>query len=166
MKKGQASMTAGAASLKRCPLFQHFDSSHLEILALLASRMQYQKADVIFREDDVSSVFYVIVSGKIALEADVGPTSTCIQTLNAGDELGWSATPNQRRQFRARAVEPVELLAFESSALVDACKSNPGFGVELLGRLLAVIADRLQSTRIQLVPQSTEAVSAPDDHGN
>jgi len=65
-------MTAGAASLKRCPLFQHFDSSHLEILALLASRMQYQKADVNFREDDVSSVFYGIVSGTIALEDDMG----------------------------------------------------------------------------------------------
>jgi CRP-like cAMP-binding protein len=93
---------------------------------------------------------YVILSGRVALKVQSGGRRFLIRTLYSGDELGWSAMLNRARQFQARALEPVELLSFEASQLHEACASNPYFAKAFLERLLGVVAERLESTRLQL----------------
>jgi CRP-like cAMP-binding protein len=75
-----------------------------------------------------------------------------VQTLSAGDELGWSALlMGSGKHFQARALEPVEALAFEGSELLAACKEDTAFGFAFMQRLLAVVAGRLQATRLQVL---------------
>jgi len=79
-------------------------------------------------------------------------TTLGIETLGAGDELGWSSMLMcDRRHFQARAVEPSYALAFDGAELNRACKEDPVFGYGLLYRLLGVVARRLQATRLRLV---------------
>ncbi len=157
-------MTAEPDTLERSPFFECFQPKHLEKLSALASRLHFTQDQVIFREDNDSSQFYVILSGRVALEVEADGRKVLIQTLYAGDELGWSAMLNRTKQFQARALEPVELLCFEVSPLRDACDSNPYFARAFFERLLAVVAERLQSTRLQLAAEVAEArrkASAP-----
>jgi len=75
-----------------------------------------------------------------------------VQTLFAGDELGWSAMlGSSGKQFQARALERTEALAFEAADLLAACRDDPAFGFVLMHRLLGVVAERLQATRVQLL---------------
>ncbi len=143
-------MTAEPDILDRCPFFECFQPKHLEKVSRLASRLHFAKDQIIFHEHDSSSQFYVILSGRVALEVEAGGRELLIQTLYSGDELGWSAMLNRTMQFQARALEPVEVLSFEASQLRDACDSNPYFARAFVERLLAVVAERLQSTRLQL----------------
>jgi len=149
-------MIAEKAPLDRCPFFEHFQPKHLEKLNQLGSHRSFAKDEVIFREDDDSSLFYVILSGRVAMEAEIAGRRLRIQTLYSGDELGWSAVLNRRKQFQARALEPVEVMAFEAAALRDAFDTNPYFGRAFLERLVAVVAERLQGTRLQLVSALAE----------
>ena len=149
-------MTAQTAVLDRCPFFEHFQPKHLEKLTQLGSHLSFGKDEVIFREDDDSSLFYVILSGRVALEAEIAGRRLRMQTLYSGDELGWSAVLNRRKQFQARALESVEAVAFEASRLRDAFDTNPYFGRAFLERLLALVAERLQGTRLQLVSALAE----------
>jgi len=153
-------MVTEAASLDRCPFFEHFQPKHLDKLQQLGTQLAFAKDEIIFREDDASSQFYVIISGRVALEAEVTGRRHRIQTLYSGDEMGWSAVLNRRKQFQARALEPVEVMAFEASALRDAFDTNPYFGRAFLERLLAVVAERLQGTRLQFVSALAEERSA------
>ena len=87
----------------------------------------------------------------VALEI-VAPDHTLrVQTLGAGDELGWSALlMGRRKHFQARALERVDALAFDGGELLAACKEDPSFGFVLMHRLLSVVSERLQATRLQL----------------
>jgi len=134
------------------PFAQDFAPHHLDMLASSARDIHFDKNWVIFREGDECGTFYLVLSGKVVLEMK-GPNRTfLIQTLGAGDELGWSSVlMSEGRQFQARALEPVWALAFDGAQLLRACKEDPAFGFALMHRLLGVVSERLQATRLQLM---------------
>jgi CRP-like cAMP-binding protein len=143
-------MRTEAPVLDRCPFFDHFQPKHLEKLAALGSFVYFSKDEIVFQEGDDDSKFYVILSGKVALELSSGGQRILVDTLYPGDELGWSAVLERKKQFRARALEPVEATAFKVDGLRAAFDANPYFARAFLERLSGVIAQRLQMTRRQL----------------
>jgi CRP-like cAMP-binding protein len=143
-------ISQAAAGLSGSPFFQEFLPRHLDKLLGLGSEVRFAKNEIIFPEGDESPVFYVIVSGRVALESGNEEPKYRIQILYPGEELGWSSVLGRKKQFQARALEPVEALAFEVPALREACASNPYFGAAFFERLLTVVAERLQITRAQL----------------
>ena len=143
-------MIADLSPLDRCPFFDHFQPRHLEKLTALASVVRFSKDQIIFREEDDDTQFYVLLSGRVALETACAGRQVLIDTLHAGDELGWSAVLGQKKQFRARALEAVEASAFEVAGLREAFDANPYFARTFLERLSDVIAQRLHNTRRQL----------------
>ena len=140
------------AQLRHHPFVAEFEPRHVEKLASLGREVNFDRDHVIFREGDDSSEFYLIVTGLVSLEI-VAPGHTFrVQTLFAGDELGWSAVLMGRgKHFQARTLERVDALAFEGTELLAACQDDPLFGFTLMRRLLGVVAERLQSTRLQLL---------------
>jgi CRP-like cAMP-binding protein len=154
-------MTSETVALDRCPFFEHFQPRHMDKLMMLGTQVHFGEGDILFREGDEASQFYVLLSGRVALEATFGGRQVRIDTLYAGDELGWSAVLKRKKQFLARALEPVEALVFEVSGMHDAFDGNPYFGRAFLERLLNVVAERLQNTRLQLAAALAEAQSAP-----
>ena len=139
-----------SSAVDRCPFFEAFQPKHIEKVIHLGTEVQFAKDEVIFHQEDEGTKFYVILSGRVALEARFAGKLVQIQTAYAGDELGWSAVLKRKMQFQARAMEPVQALAFDASQLLDACDSNPHFGRAFMGLLLALVAERLESTRLEL----------------
>jgi CRP-like cAMP-binding protein len=145
------------ATLHGLPFFEEFRARHMDKLLSLGSEVRFAKDEVIFHEDDEAKLFYVILSGRVALDAVVASRDVRIQVLYAGDDLGWSAVLSQTRQFEARALEPVRALAFEVANLRRACEANPYFGCAFFERMFRRVADRLQSTREQLAAALAES---------
>lgn len=152
--------TSAKMALSQCAFFEEFQPRHMDKLMTLGSELHFQKDEIVFREGEESGLFYVILSGRVALEASVNGRLFHIQTLFAGEELGWSAVLGGRRQFQARALEPVEAMSFEISRLRDACNANPYFGCAFLERLFRVAAARLETTRLELL-KALAAIQAP-----
>lgn len=139
------------AMLRKHPFVEAFEPAHVEKLAALATNVRFARDQVVFHEGDECSEFYMIVSGTIALENEEPGHTLRVQTLGAGDELGWSALlMGSGKHFQARALESTEVLAFDALALLSACKEDPAFGFALMHRLLGVVAGRLQATRLQV----------------
>jgi CRP-like cAMP-binding protein len=143
-------MKADIPVLDRCSFFDHFQPKHLDKLSLLGSLVSFAKDEIIFQENDEDTAFYVLLSGRVALEFTQGGRNVLIEVLHAGDELGWSAVLGKQKQIRARALDPVEATAFPVDRLRQAFDANPYFAREFLERLSGVIAQRLQNTRRQL----------------
>ncbi len=139
------------AMLRKHHFVEEFEPAHVDKLATLARDVRFARDQVIFHEGDECSEFYMIVSGLIALEIEEPGHTLRVQTLSAGDELGWSALlMGSGKHFQARALEPVEAIAFDGAALLAACKEDPAFGLSFMYRLLGVVAGRLQATRLQV----------------
>jgi hypothetical protein len=75
-----------------------------------------------------------------------------IGTLEAGEVLGWSwLFAPYHWHFDARAVGVVRATAFDGACLRGKCDDDPRLGYELMRRFAAVMIDRLQWTRLQLL---------------
>jgi len=139
------------ATLRKHHFVAAFEPAHVEKLAALATAVEFGRDQVLFHEGDECHDFYLITSGMIALEVEEPGSTLRVQTLSAGDELGWSALlMASGKYFQARALDRVEALAFDGPNLLAECKRDPAFGFALMYRLLGVVAARLQATRLQV----------------
>ncbi len=139
------------AVLRKHPFVEEFQPEHIDRLRAMAREVVFSPDQVIFREGDDCHDFYLIVAGRVALEMEQPDHVLRVHTLSAGDELGWSAILMGRgKHFQARALEPVEALAMDGPQLLAACREDKAFGFALMYRMLGVVSERLQATRLQL----------------
>ena len=126
---------------------------HLAVLTDCAMRAHFNVGEVIFREGDPANRFYLFRSGRLALESCVRDRpSVRIQTIGAGDVLGWSwLFPPYYWHFDARALEPTEAIFFYGTRLRELAEVNHSLGYELMKRMAGVVIQRLQATRRQLL---------------
>lgn len=133
--------------------FAGLHPADLSLLAGCASNVRFESGQMIFREGDPANQFFLIRHGRVALEIfshNRGPVS--IQTLAEGDVLGWSwmVAPFVWR-FDAKALELTRALALDAECLRRKCDADPRLGYELLKRVVQVMTERLQATRLQLL---------------
>lgn len=147
-------------TLREHPFLEGFHPEHIEKLAAMASEVRFGKGELIFREGDESSFFYLLLSGTVALETNTPGRILRIVTLGHGEELGWSSvTPSHSKQFQARSLEETQALAFDGVRLLHACEGDCRFGYALMRAMLRVVAHRLQSTRLQLLDMYSPAAA-------
>lgn len=138
-------------ALKRHPFTTGMQPAHFERLASLAKHAHIGKDEIVFREGEQNSSFYLIVEGPVALELTLPRQVLRVQRLGAGDGLGWSAALVGRgKHFQARALDEVEALVFDGPEVLAACREDPAFGLEFMLRLMDIVSKRMQATRMQL----------------
>src|SRR3954463_8809463 len=134
------------------PFTERFWPEHVARLASMASEAHFAPGELIFQEGDHSSLFYLLISGNVALEVVSPGRAVRVATLLAGDVLGWSSVSGENgKQFQARALEPVHALAFDGARLRHACEQDYAFGFAFMRAVLSVVSGRLHSIRGQLL---------------
>ena len=135
------------------PFFYGMESEQLETLALVASPVTFATGSEIMREGDEADACYLILEGDAALEIGVpGQGPQVIQTLHAGEILGWSwLFPPYRWTFGAQALSPIKAIRFDGPRLREAKADDPVLKAELMGRFAEVLVSRLQAARLQLM---------------
>jgi CRP/FNR family cyclic AMP-dependent transcriptional regulator len=102
------------------PFLIGLPESHIRLLTDCAMRAHFRAQEVIFREGETANRFYLIESGKVALESaqEIGPAPVVIDTIGPGDLLGWSwIFSPQTWHFTGRAVEPTKAIFFYGTIL-------------------------------------------------
>ena len=140
------------------PFFSTMKPEHLKIIETGATEADFAPDQMLFREGEPATKFYLIESGRIALEAhDPANGTALVQYLGPGDVLGWSwLFPPFVWHFQARAVEPVKAIVLDGAHLLIAAERHHVFGYELMKRVAQVLIHRLQATRKQLLAQQVE----------
>lgn len=135
------------------PFAKGLSPHQTRILKDCAMFMRFKPGELVFREGDPANRFYLILNGRVALEAHVRAGGvTPIQFVEDGDVLGWSwLFPPFYWHFDARAVEETEVVFFYGTPLREECESDHDFGYEMVKRMAVVMITRLQATRRQLL---------------
>lgn len=139
------------------PFLAGMQPDHIRVLAENSMLVQYETGETVFRRGEPANRFYLIESGRVSLELlrDNQPT-VAIQTIGPGEVLGWSwLFEPYYWQFDARALEPTTAIFFYGTRLREQCEQDHDLGYELMKRMAAVVIDRLQATRKQLLMGST-----------
>ena len=138
--------------------FKGLGRRQLKTLADSAMEMEYEPNQSIYEEGVFANRFYIILEGKVVVEADAGAEDQgkiFVQMLGPQDDLGWSwLFPPFHTHFSARALTPVKVLLFYAPHLRQECEFDHDLGYELMKRVTAVMLDRLRALRLQLSVQS------------
>lgn len=135
------------------PFFAGMKEEHMDLLVGCASNVRFDAGQFILREGEEANKFYLIRQGQVALEVHApGRGSITIQTLGAGEILGWSwLVPPYYWRLDARAVELTRALALDGKCLREKCEKDHDLAYELLKRFSQVMVDHLTATRLQLL---------------
>lgn len=141
------------ALIREHRFFAGLNETYLDLVAGCASNVHFDGGQYFFHEGDSADHFYLVRSGRVALELAVpGRQPVTIETLQAGDVIGWSwLFPPYLWQMDAHALEPVRATAFDGKCLRGKCEANHDLGYELAMRSADVLMQRLQATRLQLL---------------
>ena len=123
-----------------------------ELISGCARNVRFESGALIARQGDAADAFYLIREGRVAVAFPSPQREMTIQTLSAGDLLGWSwLMPPYEWQFDVKAVKATRAIAMDGKCLRIKCEDDTRLGYELMKRLSRVMVERLQATRLQLL---------------
>jgi CRP/FNR family cyclic AMP-dependent transcriptional regulator len=139
--------------LRKHPFISDLEDKHLRTLLSCASNVVFSDGDYLFREGEEATKFYLIRTGKIALELHGSERGLLrIQTVGQGEVLGWSWLISPYRwHFDAIAVEDVRAFSLDGKCLRTKCEDDHDFGYEMYKRFSKVLENRIKATRLQLL---------------
>jgi len=135
------------------PAFAGLGPAQLDLIAGCGGNRVFAAGEYLAREGDPADTFFVLRAGRVALEIDApGRGALMIATLGEGAVVGWSwLFPPYRWSFDARALEQTRVVAFDGACLRGKCEDDKALGYTLMQRFAAVMLERLQATRLQLL---------------
>ena len=139
--------------LAQHPFFEGLTPQMIESIAEESRRATYNPGEFLMREDEPGHCFYLILSGKVAVEVftpERGPI--VVSTLGEGEILGycWIVPPFQCR-FDVRAVELTRAICVDGNRLRQICDEDHQVGFMLLKRTSQIMSRLLDATRIQVL---------------
>jgi CRP-like cAMP-binding protein len=154
--------------MQTIPWFQKLSSEHFGKIMEIASLIEVDAKQELFREGDPEDFLYIVLQGRVAIEIFVPSRGRIrIYTAEPMDVVGWSSvTPVVRfRTAGARAVLPSSLIRLDAFALRQLSEEDCGLGYVVMTHMANVVASRLLSTRLQLLdmfahPDNTEGSHA------
>ncbi|MGE5691838.1 MAG: cyclic nucleotide-binding domain-containing protein [Pseudomonadota bacterium] len=143
------------------PLFAGLAPEYLELIAGCARNCGAAAGELLMRENEPADTFFLIRRGHVTLETYApGRGAVSIETLDAGEVLGWSwLFPPYRNQFDARALDVVRAVCFDGACLRGKCADDPVLGYELMRRFSQVMSERLDATRLRLLDVYGDRIS-------
>lgn len=134
------------------PLLASLSRDDLERVAAIGEVVVFEEGSQVFREGDHSHDLYVVLEGRVTLcSAIPARGETCFLTLRACEMLGFSALLARPRVATAHVVQRCRLVRLPGPDLLELCESDHDVGYAIMRRAFEEIADRLQTTRVQLL---------------
>lgn len=139
--------------LSHHPFFENLEAKYLALVTGCASNVRFEAGEFIYRHDEEANSFYIIRQGKVALEVcPPGKKPITVQTVSDGEVLGWAWMVSPYHwHFDAQAVELTRAIVLDGKCLRKKCGEDHTLGYELLSRLLPVIGQTMEATKMQLL---------------
>jgi len=138
-------------TLRQHPFFKDLAQEHLNFIVGCSTNVVFKAGDVILKEGESADKFYLVRDGNVAIYI-AKPREITIETIHEGDILGFSwLIPPYRYRFSAKAAETTRAVALDGKCLREKCEKNSSLGYTLLKRIVNVLTERLEATRLQLI---------------
>jgi len=135
------------AILKKMVDFKDFDEKDLEKIVQISAVKAYKEDEVIFKEGDEDSSFYIIIRGCLRIvKYNEKNDEIILADICSGEFLGETAIVNERHRVNAVASEFTELLILEQKNLEILIKEDPELGNKCLLIFLEKLSKKLDKT--------------------
>lgn len=135
------------------PFFAGLDEEFLELVCGCAKNVRFEPGKYLFREGGAADQLYLIREGRAALEiAAPGRDSVVFQTVGEGEIVGVSwLFPPYRWNYDVRAIDRIRAIGMDATCLRTKCEDDHDLGYDVMKRLVPILVQRLQATRLQVL---------------
>ncbi|MBN2131749.1 MAG: cyclic nucleotide-binding domain-containing protein [Sedimentisphaerales bacterium] len=139
-------------TLRRYTHFADISEASLKTLAMVADEKTFPAGTTIFRDGDPATHLNVIVKGEVDIQYELGNGERrTVDTLVAGDLLCWSAlVAPYKTTAIGTATKDTQVVQLEAAKVRELCEKDPTLGFPLMTRVAKLLADRLDTARVQL----------------
>jgi len=139
-------MNALETTIIEHPFLKTMQCDHLDYLLKNARETEFGGGEILFREGEPANEFFLIQSGKVAVETRTRQNPIQRYIVSEGDALGWSwLFPPFCWHFQARALEPTHAIVLDGAHLLVTAEENPEFGYQLMKRIAKIVIHRLEA---------------------
>lgn len=138
--------------LRQHPFLHDLDAAQVDQIAACAEMVEIAADTLLAREGDVAEFFYLVLSGRFAIETsfpDRGPVT--LQTVEPGEVIGWSWVDANPWLFDIRALTASSCVALRAQQIMALLSRDKDLGLLIMHRLNRVMTERLRATRLQLL---------------
>jgi CRP/FNR family cyclic AMP-dependent transcriptional regulator len=141
------------ALLAEHPFFKDMLPDYRALIAGCGKNVVFDAGQLIAKDTEPADQFFAIRHGRVSIELHSPERGSLIlQTLEAGDIVGWSwLFPPYRWTFDVRAIEQVRAISFDGECLRGKCERDPAMGYDFMKRFAQTFMQRLQAARLQLL---------------
>jgi CRP/FNR family transcriptional regulator, cyclic AMP receptor protein len=152
--------------LRKVPWFQDLEPGDIRKFAEISTLRHFKAGEVFFREGDRQDYFYVVLSGRVALDIFIPHRGKVrFYTCEEGDSFGWSSVTPEVRTRTAGAVGVMagSVISTDTTKLQALCDQDHDIGYLFMHHMANVIASRLLVTRLQLLDMFAEPMETKSD---
>lgn len=135
--------------LRTVPLFQSFSHSQLESIAALCQTKTYKVGTILFHENEVGTVFYIVISGSVKIYTTDLKTRAekILEVFGAGEAFGELALLDGKpRSATAQAIEDTQVLSLTTKDFSNLMRSH----FDITMSIVKELCGRLRSTNRQV----------------
>jgi CRP-like cAMP-binding protein len=134
------------------PVLAGLEPDDLDLMAGCGRLAVIEPGASLVREGDPAEQFFVMRAGRVALEISAPTGPLVVETLEAGDIVGWSwIFPPHRWVYDVDVLERAHVVVIDAGCLREKCDADPAFGYRVMKRFAQVVAERLAATRLRLL---------------
>ena len=134
------------------PFFAGMKDEFTSLLSGCAKNVRFEAGQYLFHEGEPADQFYLLRSGRVALQISAPARSVTIQTVGESEIVGASwLVPPYRWGMDAKALELTRAIAMDAACLRGKCEDDHALGYELMKRFMPILIQRLQASRLQIL---------------
>ena len=134
------------------PFFSGMKEEFLELISGCAKNVRFEAGQYLFHEGQPADQFYLLRSGRVALQISAPERTLTVQTVGEDEIVGASwLVPPYRWGFDAKALELTRAIAMDAACLRGKAEGDHDLGYELMKRFMPVLIQRLHATRLQIL---------------
>jgi len=134
------------------PFFSGMKEEFLELISGCAKNVRFEAGQYMFHEGHAADQFYLLRSGRVALQISAPERTLTVQTVGEDEIVGASwLVPPYRWGFDAKALELTRAIAMDAACLRGKCEGDHDLGYELMKRFMPILIQRLHATRLQIL---------------
>jgi CRP/FNR family transcriptional regulator, cyclic AMP receptor protein len=139
---------ATIAVLRMLEVFRGFSAAEIEALASRISWRALQAGQTLFREGEVGSEMYFVLSGRLVMSKTVaGNVDNVLTRMGPGDFFGeMNLFGGLQRSASVQAETDTELLVLDRDTLTTVVEHNPQAGLAFFTALVREFSQRLSAT--------------------
>jgi CRP/FNR family transcriptional regulator, cyclic AMP receptor protein len=138
--------------VKEHPFFAGMMDEYTDLIAGCAKNVRFEAGQYMFHEGEPADQFYLLRSGRVALQIASPERAITIQTVGESEIVGasWLVAP-YRWGLDAKALELTRAISIDAACLRGKCEDDHGLGYELMKRFMPILIQRLQASRLQIL---------------